>query len=72
MFLAILMNLVLGSSPKPDSKGWEKVARKFDFNFISNHILKIRQKLEDDPTLEFIKVFMPEIQKRLFGPAAAS
>jgi hypothetical protein len=25
------------------------------------------EKLEEDPTLEFIKVFMPEIQKRLFG-----
>jgi hypothetical protein len=27
-------------------------------------------KLEDDPTLEFIKVFMPELQKRLFGTAS--
>jgi hypothetical protein len=25
------------------------------------------EKLDDDPTLDFIKVFMPEMQKRLFG-----
>jgi Protein of unknown function (DUF3485) len=30
------------------------------------------EKLEEDPTLDFIKVFMPEIQKRLFGPGAKS
>ena len=28
------------------------------------------EKLEADPTLDFIKVFMPELQKRLFGSRA--
>ena len=30
------------------------------------------EKLDDEPIVEFIKVFMPEIQKRLFGSAARS
>src|SRR5437867_1651463 len=30
------------------------------------------EKLEDDPTLDFIKVFMPELQRRLFGSASVS
>ncbi len=30
------------------------------------------EKLDEDPMLDFIKVFMPEIQKRLFGPPSQS
>jgi hypothetical protein len=30
------------------------------------------EKLDEDPTVDFIKVFMPEIQKRLFGPDSKS
>jgi Protein of unknown function (DUF3485) len=40
--------------------------------YIMRHMPRKDEKLEDDPTLEFIKVFMPEMQRRLFGSASAS
>jgi Protein of unknown function (DUF3485) len=40
--------------------------------YIMRQMPRKDEKLDDDPTLDFIKVFMPEMQKRLFGSAAAS
>ncbi len=36
--------------------------------YIVRQMSRRDEKLEEDPTLDFIKVFMPELQKRLFGP----
>lgn len=35
--------------------------------YIMREMSRRDEKLEDDPALEFIKVFMPEMQRRLFG-----
>ena len=35
--------------------------------YIVRQMSRRDEKLQEDPTLDFIKVFMPELQKRLFG-----
>lgn len=40
--------------------------------YIVRQLARKDEKLEEDPTLDFIKVFMPEMQKRLFGGVSGS
>jgi hypothetical protein len=40
--------------------------------YIMRQMARKDEKLEEDPTVEFIKVFMPEMQKRLFAAASRS
>jgi hypothetical protein len=40
--------------------------------YIMRQMSRKDEKLEEDPTTEFIKVFMPEMQKRLFAAASPS
>jgi hypothetical protein len=40
--------------------------------YIMREMQRKEDKLEEDPTLEFIKVFMPELQRRLFPSASGS
>ena len=52
-----------------DNPRWEYARHRFLYKlYVVRPLAKADESAADDPTPEFMRVFLPEVQKCLFGP----